>query len=263
MERLPSVIYRAPRSNRIAGWIAIVLLGLVFAGINAIILSVNGQPWYSASPSQQGWLYYAPYGVLGAGLILITYALLRSHKTRLILSEESVSIGNAILHRRVLYDDVGVVELEEPERRGGRTLRLHVRSIRGRRCSMELPAADAEECFHALRNLCPNVPAIGIGSAVFATADPTYASAGQATLVAEFRRKARGALWAALGCGIACVGGIVGLFFSSGARSHPKLWMMALVMPLVAIALLRRSRAFREHAQHLDDQGTDDVSTAP
>jgi hypothetical protein len=254
------VIYRAPLPTRIAGWVGLVFLASVFVCLGVFSFSLINQTVPPNGP--RTWRYCVAPVAFFVGAALSACLMCRSHKTRLLLSAEVVSIGNSLLNRRIRYDDVRVIEMEEPERRRSRTRRLRIQPVHGRSAFMDLPAADAEECFHALRELCPTIPAIGPGATIYSTADPAFTAAGRATLAAEYQRKSNRAFVGAIICAVLGIGAITTLTFVAAARLHPKFWLGAVFLPIAAIALHRASRVFRHNAAHMEamiDQTVDET----
>lgn len=249
------VVFRSPLSSRLAGWISIGLVTILPTVI--IVIIALGTP-SSRNTSSQTSMILASFGII----IVLAYCILRRHKTRLVLTSEAASIGNILVHRTIHYDDVRVIELHDPNTRKSRTMQLRVQPVRGRGAAIDLPTADAHESFHALRELCPNVPAIGPGSTIYSTADPAFAATGRAILVAEFHRKAKRSLVAAVGCAIVGTGALAVLVFSPMLRFHPKIWLLGLLLPIASVALLRAARVYRLNAMQMQTSTDQSIGDA-
>jgi hypothetical protein len=186
-------------------------------------------------------------------------------RRKIVLTEDHFWIGGFVFGKTYPYERVRLIKLMHPEKTIGKSHQLVIESASRptsqRNTSLWLKPRDAEECFEAMRSLCPQAPAIGLGDEAFRPAEEQFAGAGHAILAQEFRKKSRQLLRASVVMSIFAIALGAGLIFGGPKfRQHPKPWIGVVVLPMFAagsfIASRRQKQVSRQHLREAQQANT-------
>lgn len=239
-----------------------ILLSTMFA---AIMWGVVGPAIWKHSPGPPLWWHWAVGLLLLALVIGLVKITSREMRRKIVLTEDHFWIGGFVFGQTYPYERVRLIKLTHPEKTIGKSHQLVIESgptVR-RNTSLWLKPRDAEECFEAMRSLCPQAPAIGLGDEAFRPAEEKFAGAGHAILAQEFRKKSRQMLRASIAMLVFALALGAGLIFGGpGFRQHPKPWIGVVALPVFAagsfIASRRHKHISRKHLR--ESQQVDSVA---
>jgi len=256
------VVFTTPMGTRVIGAImraclSMLLTLLVFGSLGGLATTIPGvqsQPWFVA----------AVFGLPPIACVLAYVLIKRRQPTRLTLAADRVRVGGRFLGRDVGYDDLALMKIERPEKTIGDGVVLTLRPVRGRQQRLWLRGRDADDCFHALRNMSEHVAAIGLVGETYLPGDPQHSAAGRAAVAGEHRRKARRALTSAVITGMLAVFAAASLLLgASNSRLKVRAWVWVAVMPIVSVASMGVYLTHKRRAEAMSPDTADAHETRP
>jgi hypothetical protein len=238
------IIFAAPAFIRLAALTMFIAISACIAGGAIWMLWWVLPPGLWRSGSVPIWYHFSAALGVATILLVVLNGLSAEAPVRLILCSDHIWLGSYWLGKRRAYSMVQSIKLITPKTKSAsrNLLQVELNLTRNRNTRISLHAEEAKQCFHALRDLCESVIAVGLQGELYEPRKKAAAGQARKCLSETHRRKALWSLLAGAILGMIGVGCLIAVFIlPQGASLMPGVKAGAIGLCLGAAGAIRHN----------------------